>query len=121
MNCPCCGVPVQKGAAFCPSCGTNMNISGSVPQRSAAIPASYKPISPWGYIGYSLLFAIPIVGFICLIVYSFNGNNINRRNFARSYFCALLIVLILFIAAFALAAATGTTDELIETIQSMAP
>ena len=121
MNCPCCGVPVQKGAAFCPSCSTNMNISGSVPQRSAAIPASYKPISPWGYIGYSLLFALPIVGFICLIIYSFNGNNINRRNFARSYFCALLIVLILFIAAFALAAATGTTDELIETIQSMAP
>ena len=28
----------------------------------------YQPISAWGYIGYRILFAIPVVGLICTIV-----------------------------------------------------
>ena len=55
------------------------------------IPSNYKPLSAWAYFGYQLLFAIPLVGFILLIVFSFNDDNINRRNYARSYFCSLLI------------------------------
>ena len=55
------------------------------------IPAKYQPLSAWAYFGYQLLFAIPLVGFILLIVFSFNDDNINRRNYARSYFCSLLI------------------------------
>ncbi len=59
------------------------------------IPYEYKPISMWGYFGYELLFSIPIIGFIFLIVYSLGGTrNINLRNFARSYFCFLIIVII---------------------------
>ena len=120
MNCPVCGMPVETGAAFCPSCGTNMNISGYTPRdRSLEIPAQYKPLRPWGYIGYSLLFAIPVIGFICLIVFSFNSNNLNRRNFARSYWCALLVFLVILIVVSIVAAATGTTDELISALQSI--
>lgn len=59
------------------------------------IPANYKPLSPWAYFGYQLLFAIPVVGFILLIVFSFSNENINRRNFARSYFCSLLLAVII--------------------------
>ena len=60
------------------------------------IPEEYKPISMWGYFGYELLFSIPLIGFILILVFSFGGaRNINLRNFARSYFCALIIVLIL--------------------------
>ena len=60
------------------------------------IPEEYTPISMWGYFGYSLLFSIPIVGLICIIVFSFGGSrNINLRNFARSYFCWLIIGLII--------------------------
>ena len=55
------------------------------------LPNEYKPIKAWGYFGYNLLFSIPLVGFILLIVYSFDNSNINRRNYARSFFCALLI------------------------------
>lgn len=61
------------------------------------IPEEYTPLSPWAYFGLSLLFAIPIIGFIFLIIFSFNGSNINRRNYARSYWCIYLIVLIIFI------------------------
>ena len=71
------------------------------------IPSNYKPLSAWAYFGYQLLFAIPLVGFILLIVFSFNDENINRRNFARSYFCSLLIgtiiVVIMFLFGFGIA------------------
>ena len=63
-------------------------------------PRQFKPISAWGYIGYSILFAIPIIGFILLIVFSFSDGNINRRSYARSYFCWLLIGLIVSILIF---------------------
>lgn len=59
------------------------------------VPANLRPISAWGYVGYQLLFSIPLVGFILLIVFSFDDSNINRRNFARSYFVIILIGIIL--------------------------
>ena len=67
------------------------------------IPTEYKPISAWGYFGYQLLFAIPLVGLILLIIFSLGGTrNINLRNFARSYFCIYLLGLIFIIILFLL-------------------
>lgn len=60
---------------------------------------SFRPLSPWAYFGYSLLFCIPLIGLIFLIVYSVNDTNINRRNYARSYFCWLVIALIMIAVA----------------------
>ena len=58
------------------------------------LPEKFRPLTAWGYFGYSLLFSIPIVGFIFLIVFSCSGKNINRRSFARSYWCWLIIAAI---------------------------
>ncbi len=59
------------------------------------IPSEYKPISMWGYFGYQILFAIPIIGFILLLVFALGGTrNINLRNFARSYFCLFIIIVV---------------------------
>lgn len=55
----------------------------------------YTPITMWGYFGYQILFSIPIVGFIFLLIFAFSAHNINLRNFARSYFCFLIIVLVI--------------------------
>lgn len=71
------------------------------------IPSKYKPIGAWGYFGYQLLFSLPIIGFILLIVFSFSDENINRRNFARSYWCALLIGIIFIVFIAILAAVFG--------------
>ena len=117
MKCPCCGMPVKDGAAFCPSCGTNMNISGGV-SPSMPIPAKYKPLSSWSYVGYGILFSIPVIGLICLIVFSLNESNINRRNYARSFWCALLIVVLLFIAVYVFSAVNGTANQLIRELQN---
>ncbi len=61
------------------------------------IPSEYRVLSPWAYFGYSILFAIPLVGFICAIVFAFDNSNLNRRSFARSYFCGLIIAVVLII------------------------
>jgi uncharacterized membrane protein len=73
------------------------------------IPSQYKPLGAWAYFGYSLLFSLPLVGFILLIVFSFNDDNINRRNFARSYWCALLVGIIIGVILIILAAVFGLT------------
>ena len=59
------------------------------------LPYQYRPLSPWAYFGYSLLFSLPVIGLISLILLSFNNNNINRRNYARSFFCIYAVALIL--------------------------
>ena len=59
------------------------------------LPARFKPLSAWAYFGYGILFSIPLVGFILLIVFSFNGENINRRNYARSFFCFLVVIAVI--------------------------
>lgn len=58
-------------------------------------PEQFRPLSPWAYFGYGILFSIPVLGFILLIVFSINSTNINRRNFARSYWCVYVVVLII--------------------------
>lgn len=67
----------------------------SYPQPNGS-DMDYTPISMWGYFGYEILFSIPCIGFILLIVFSFGGTkNINLRNFARSYFCFMIIAFVL--------------------------
>lgn len=64
------------------------------------IPEEYKPISMWGYFGYQILFSIPIIGIICLIIFALGGtSNKNVRNYARSYFCFMILIAILIILA----------------------
>ena len=86
------------------------------------IPAEYRPISMWGYFGYQLLFSIPVVGFILLIICSFS-RNINKRNFARSYFCYTIICFTVFAVALAIAMAvllaTGLAAQAINFLTSL--
>ncbi len=75
----------------------------------------YKPISMWGYFGYQLLFCIPCVGFIFLIVFALGGtSNVNLKNFARSYFCMLIIALILLIVILVLGGSAGVLAAIME-------
>lgn len=104
MFCSNCGSKVEEGVTFCGNCGNNLSAPvnnvpvNSVPVNNVtpSIPEEYKPIGMWGYFGYEILFAIPCVGFIVLLVFAFGGTrNINLRNFARSYFCFLIILVAL--------------------------
>ncbi|MDE7167254.1 MAG: ABC transporter permease [Clostridia bacterium] len=59
------------------------------------LPTKYRPMGAWSYFGYQILFSIPLIGFIALLVCAFSDTNINRRSFARSYFCVLIIAIII--------------------------
>ena len=69
----------------------------------------YAPLSPWAYFGLQILFSIPIVGFVFLIVFSISSGNINRRNFARSYWCLLIIVAVVLTIVAIILLATGVS------------
>jgi len=63
-------------------------------QEIENLPQKYKPLGAWSYFGYFILFAIPLIGFICMIVFAVSDANINRRSFARSFFCIYILVAI---------------------------
>lgn len=92
MNCPNCGNPIKV---------TYENM-----------PSNLRPLTAWAYFGYTLLFSIPLVGFVFLIVFSFSRANINRRSFARSYFCSYIIIAIAFGVIVALGLASGIGAEI---------
>ena len=47
-------------------------------------------ITPWGYVGYILLWTIPVLGWIIWIFACFSKRG-NKRNYARSFILALII------------------------------
>ena len=54
----------------------------------------YRLLSPWAYVDYGILFMLPVIGWILAIVFALNDDNLNRRNFARGYWCGVLVVVI---------------------------
>ena len=83
--------------------GMNNNQAVQYNNNMNNIPMEYKPISMWGYLGYQLLFSIPCVGFICMLIFALGGTkNIKLKNFARSYLCYILLMIIIFVIFFAL-------------------
>lgn len=76
------------------------------------VPPEFRPLGAWAYFGLSILFSIPIIGLIFLIVFSFSDANINRRNFARSYFIIFIFIGILIVVALL----TGMLNETIQAI-----
>ncbi len=70
-------------------------------------PEQFRPLSAWAYFGYSILFLIPVIGWIFLIVFTFSAKNYNRRGFARSYWCGIIVVAVITAAIVATGISTG--------------
>lgn len=67
-------------------------------RKKSEILEKCYPLSMWNFVGYSLLFSIPLVGWIILFVISFDDEeNINLRNYARSYLIIFILNLVLII------------------------
>ena len=71
------------------------------------VPPEYMPPSPWAYFGLTLLYSVPVLGFIFLIIHSANRSNLARRNFALSFWipyaiaaiAAVIFVILLLVGA----------------------
>ncbi|MCL2107382.1 MAG: zinc ribbon domain-containing protein [Oscillospiraceae bacterium] len=113
-TCNSCGASVPGGVKFCTVCGASMEQAapaaaapplssqpGYQPQPTPADerPAKgsvYAPISTLGYIGYFLLFSIPVIGQILLIAFAFGKKgNVNRKALARAMFIFMVLALVL--------------------------
>ena len=77
----------------------------------------YAPLSPWAYFGLQILFAVPIVGFVFLIIFSISQKNINRRNFARSYWCVYVVAAVIIGVALLISALNGGISTLFSWIK----
>lgn len=113
-NCPYCNAINNDESSFCEVCGADMNKRpasgqnaqpapypnvryappqpsyyppyGYQPVNESMLPLEYQPVSVGQYIGYTLLFSIPLIGFIMMFVIAFgSGNSKSLRNFAKSY------------------------------------
>jgi len=109
MFCPKCGSENSNNAAQCQSCGCP--IPRDLDQIRPEKMVSYKPLGMWQYFGLQILFAIPFLGFILIILFSLGvGSNINLRNFARSYLCAFIVIIVLLAVLCIILAVTGTWE-----------
>lgn len=88
-------------------------------KKTYNVPAEFQPISMWGYFGYSILFSIPFVGFIFILIFSFGSKNVNKRNFARSNFCVLILVLLIFGIITLIGFLTGGANAILQWFQSI--
>ncbi len=70
-----------------------------------------RPITPWGYVGYYLLFSIPIVGIILAIIKACSAPNINVKNFAKG-FCILFVLFLILSVIFAIIGAMAGIELL---------
>lgn len=61
------------------------------------IPSELRPISMWGYFGYQILFAIPVIGWIVALVFAFTAKNLNLKNYARAQFCIIIIEVVVIV------------------------
>ena len=80
---------------------------------------TYDKVSAWGFFWYKILFAIPVAGFIALIIISFAARNLTLRSFARSYFCGLLLCLILIGIILLIGLISGSTVALTDFINNL--
>lgn len=136
MKCPACGAELAADVKFCAFCGATIPTQPETPPvppytppapppippkyvEQAKLPPQYKPLGAWAYFGLQLLFSIPLVGFICLIVFSLDDSNINRRNFARSYWCKLIISLAVIILLVVLFIVTGLGADVVSELENL--
>ena len=78
------------------------------------MPEKYRPLGAWKYFWLNVLFSIPVIGFIFLIIFACSGKNINRRSYARSFFCGLIIGLIVLAVVVVIAIVVLGSDSVIE-------
>ncbi len=112
MFCTNCGNPVDPTTGVCAGCNAQYTVNPQ-PVRAEItekdLPEKFKPMGAWSYFWLRVLFGVPVVGFIFLIIFSISDANRNRRSFARSQWCSLILVAIVAAIVSAIVAFLGVS------------
>ena len=108
--CKNCGRMAHPGEDHCPKCGA----AHIQPAPAAAAPtgpaedAPEQDVPALGFgstLGTLVIFAIPLVGFIMMLVWSFSGGpDSARKRLARAYLVRTLIIAVIFALLFLIGA-----------------
>ncbi len=74
-----------------------------IPLTMMQLPPALKPLGVWGFVGYTLLFMIPLVGFVAALVCACGGTSrVCLKNYARGWLLSVVLVTVVLAAAGAL-------------------
>ena len=59
------------------------------------LPKAYRPLSTGSYLGLTILYIIPLIGWIFLLAHAIDAKNRHTRTYARAWFCGLLTFVVL--------------------------
>ena len=137
--CTRCGTEIPENGSFCPDCGARQEaVSAETARPAEAIQTqtyakqSYQQyqqsqnyyakqnsvsadgntapvVSTAAFIGYMLLFALPLAGFIICIVMAFSASNENIKHYARAILIIELIAVALIVLIALIAVAVGVS------------
>ena len=102
-NCTYCGAALEDNAEICTACGKSIMTAENDVQPNAEEIASvqtpaqppkasvqaeptgkYAVASTSSFFWLTLLFSIPVIGFICSMIFGFTTENLNKKHYARS-------------------------------------
>lgn len=107
MICKKCGTVNREGSSFCRECGRPL-----AAEEEVETSKEYAAISVWTYLGYQILFWIPVIGLVSLLFLALGGtDNKNIKNFAIAYLCKTFILAII-VAIIFITGVVSVTDLL---------
>ena len=123
--CNACGATFPDNLKFCTGCGKPIDAGKEIspPAAASAAPpiqavqpiyyhvntaaasdapppagSPYAVVGTWGFIGLTLLFMIPVIGWLVCLIMAFAAKNRNRRHFARATLIFMIIGILISIA-----------------------
>ncbi len=63
------------------------------------LPKAYRPLSGWNYFWRSVLYSIPVIGWLFLLIHVFACKNRHGRSYARFHLLVAIVSAIVVVAA----------------------
>ena len=67
------------------------------------LPKAYRPLSTKAYLGLTILYIIPVIGWIFMLAHAIDAKNRHTRTYARSWFCGLFTFIVVAVIAIIIA------------------
>ena len=126
MKCQNCGSENVPNTRFCTGCGARLEEAAPPPpvyqqppqanyqqpsyQSVPAVNPNTMPLRTSEFFWMILVLSIPLVGFICSLVWAFGSNaNENRRTYCRAYLLWMVVGIVLSIVMAIILAALGAS------------